>query len=241
MTNKISTTHHGSYRERLIPAASLPTFPDPPYQSGYPCLLPDGDYLELPFLPLPPESQTAIAFLCSNQTAFAVEDRLSTYMTNLARDWYPEVVVGMPTLGMVYAASVAQKLGHERYVPLGYSRKFWYSEELSVLVRSITSPDKPKTVYIDPRLLERLSGKRVLLVEDVISTGGTISAEWALMQKIGANVVGMVTAVKETNAWVKKLAAIDEGLPQLVRAPIKCPLFAQVEGGWIPVAGTEPP
>ena len=239
--SRISTTHQGSYRERLIPADSLPTFPDPPYQLGYPCLLPDGDYLELPFLPLPPDLQTAIAFLCSNQTSFAVEDRLSTYMTDLAKDWHPEVVVGMPTLGMVYAASVAQKLGHERYVPLGYSRKFWYSEELSIPVRSITSPNKPKTVYIDPRLLERLSGKRVLLVEDVISTGGTIAAEWELMQKIEANVVGIITAVKETNVWVKKLAAIDQKLPQLVRAPIKCPLFAQVEGGWVPVAGTDPP
>ena len=113
---------------------------------------------------------------------------------------------------------------HNAEVPLGYSRKFWYSEELSIPVRSITSPNKPKTVYIDPRLLERLSGKRVLLVEDVISTGGTIAAEWELMQKIEANVVGIITAVKETNVWVKKLAAIDQKLPQLVHAPIKCPL-----------------
>ena len=134
-------------------------------------------------------------------------------MADLARDWHSEVVVGMPTLGMVYAASVAQKLGHERYVPLGYSRKFWYSEELSVPVRSITSPNKPKTVYIDPRLLERLSGKRVLLVEDVISTGGTISAEWELMKKINANVVGIVTAVKETNVWVKKLRLLMRSCP----------------------------
>lgn len=147
--SKLSSTHQGSYRERIIPAASLPTFPNPPYQGSYPCLLPDGDYLELPFLPLPSNFETAIAFLCSNQTTFAVEDRLSTYMTDLARNWNPEVVVGMPTLGMVYAASVAKKLGHERYVPLGYSRKFWYLEDLSVPVRSITSPNKPKTVYID--------------------------------------------------------------------------------------------
>lgn len=51
------------------------------------------------------------------------------------------------------------------------------------------------------------------------------------MQKIDANVVGIVTAVKETNAWVKKLAAIDAKLPQLVRAPLKCPLFTKGEEG----------
>ena len=32
----------------------------------------------------------AIAFLCSKQTSFAVEDRLSTYMTDFARGWHPE-------------------------------------------------------------------------------------------------------------------------------------------------------
>lgn len=235
------TPDRGSYRERLIAAAELPTLPKPPYQKAYPCLLPDGDYLELPFLPLPPDFETAIAFLCANQTSFAVEDRLSTHMTDLAQALEPEVVVGMPTLGMVYAASVAQKLGHERYVPLGYSRKFWYDEALSVPVRSITSPIKPKTVYIDPRLLERLNGKRVLLVEDVISTGGTVSAELQLMEKIGANVIGIITAVKETNVWVEKLGAIAPHWPSQVHAPIKCPLFQKVDGGWMPVDGTYPP
>ncbi|HHP7244999.1 MAG TPA: phosphoribosyltransferase [Elainellaceae cyanobacterium] len=232
---------NGYYRERVIPAGELPEFPDPPYQGAFPCRLPDGNYLELPFLPLPPDFKTAIAFLCSNQTSFAVEECLSTHMAAIAAELTPDVVVGMPTLGMVYASSVAKKLGHDRYVPLGYSRKFWYDDELSVPVRSITSPIKPKTVYIDPKLLERLDGKRVLLVEDVISTGGTISAELQLMEKVGANVVGIVAAVKETNVWVDKLRAIAPKWVDLVRAPIKCPLFQRVEHGWSPVEGTYPP
>ena len=236
-------TSNPSYCEQLIPSnsAQLSALLSEPFADFYPCLLPDGDYLALPFLALPPKLDTAIAFLCSNQTSFEVEDRLTTYMADIVRDLEPEIVVGMPTLGMVYASIVARKLGHERYVPLGYSRKFWYDEALSVPVRSITSPDKPKTVYIDPKLLERLQDKRVLLVEDVISTGGTVSAELALMQKIGANVVGVVTAVQETNAWVTKLGSIQPHYPNLVRAPIKCPLFGKVEGGWMPVEGTWPP
>lgn len=81
----------------------------------------------------------------------------------------------------------------------------------------------------------------MLFVEDVISTGGTISAELALMKKIATNVVGIVAAVKETNVWVNKLGAIDPTYPDLVHAPIKCPLFTKVGDGWVAVEDTLPP
>jgi adenine/guanine phosphoribosyltransferase-like PRPP-binding protein len=141
---------------------------------------------------------------------------------------------------MVLAASVGKKLGHRYYVPLSYSRKFWFEDELSVPVNSITTPVQPKTVFIDPRLVERLDGKRVLLVEDVISTGGTVSAELALMKKLGADVVGVITAIRETRVWMDKLGAIDPAYPALVRSPIRCPLFRRTAGGWMPDWSTLP-
>jgi adenine/guanine phosphoribosyltransferase-like PRPP-binding protein len=125
-------------------------------------------------------------------------------------------------------------------VPLSYSRKFWFEDELSIPVNSITTPVQPKTVYIDPRLIERLEGKRVLLVEDVISTGGTIAAELALMKKIGAHVVGVVTAIRETRVWADRLAAIEPAYPALVLSPIRCPLFRKSEAGWVPDWSTLP-
>jgi adenine/guanine phosphoribosyltransferase-like PRPP-binding protein len=161
-------------------------------------------------------------------------------MAELARPLQPDIVVGMPTLGMVLAASVGKKLGHPNYVPLSYSRKFWFEDELSIPVNSITTPIQPKTVYIDPRLLYRLEGKRVLLVEDVISTGGTVAAELALMKKIGANVVGVVTAIRETRVWIDKLSAIDLSFRALVTSPICCPLFRKATDGWIPDPSTMP-
>lgn len=230
----------GSYRDRIIPASSMAELPPPPYADSCAARLPDGDWLDLPFLALPPDFDTAIAYLCITENDFEVEDRLSTAMADMVRYLNPEIVIGMPTLGMVLAASVAKKLGHPRYVPLSYSRKFWFEDELSVPVISITSPDKPKTVFIDPRLLERLEGKRVLLVEDVISTGGTLSAELALMKKIGANVVGVVTAIKETRVWFDKLGAIDPAYPALIHAPIRFPLFRKTEKGWVPDPATMP-
>ena len=79
----------GSNREKLIPASEMKEVPQPPYQESCPVQLPDGDWLDLPLLPLPPDFDTAIAFLCSNQTTFEVEDRLTTEMAKLARQWDP--------------------------------------------------------------------------------------------------------------------------------------------------------
>lgn len=236
----LNYTDRGSYCDRIIPAADLAELPPPPYTDSYPVRLPDGDWADLPFLPLPPDFDTGIAYLCITENTFDLEDRLSTAMADMVRHLGAEIVIGMPTLGMTLAASVAKKLGHPWYVPLSYSRKFWFEDELSVPVISITSPLKPKTVFIDPRMLSRLDGKRVLLVEDVISTGGTISAELALMEKIGANVVGVVTAIKETNVWQEKLGAINPAWPALVHAPIRCPLFRKDGDGWVPDMSTMP-
>ncbi|CCB63890.1 MULTISPECIES: phosphoribosyltransferase [unclassified Hyphomicrobium] len=236
----LNYTDRGSYKDRIIPAADLKVLPDPPYSNSFPIKLPDGDWADLPFLALPPDFDTAIAYLCITENSFELEDRLSTAMADLVRPLGAEVVIGMPTLGMVLAASVAKKLGHPYYVPLSYSRKFWFEDELSVPVISITSPLKPKTVFIDPRLLERLEGKRVLLVEDVISTGGTVSAELELMKKIGANIVGVVTAIKETRVWERTLGDIDPAYRALVHAPIKCPLFRKTPEGWVPDMLTMP-
>jgi adenine/guanine phosphoribosyltransferase-like PRPP-binding protein len=230
--------NRGSYYERIVPAVEMPVPPAPPYQHAYP-VLPDGDWLLLPLLALP-DGNTAIANLCINANSFVLEERLGSAMADLARPLRPDVIVGMPTLGMVLAASVAKKLGHERYVPLSYSRKFWFEDELSMPVNSITTPLQRKAVYIDPRLIERLEGKRVLLVDDVISTGGTVAAQLALMKKLGAEVVGVITAMRETRVWVEKLATIDAAYPALVRSLIQCPLFRKSKIGWMPDCNTMP-
>lgn len=239
MASRLNYQHRGSYHDRIIPAAEL-SAQAPPYTAAFPVKLPDGDWVLLPFLALPPDFTTAIAYLCITENSFALEDRLSSAMADLARPMQSDIVVGMPTLGMVLAASVGRKLGHVHYVPLSYSRKFWFEDELSIPVNSITTPVQPKTVYIDPRLLERLDGKRVLLVDDVISTGGTVAAELALMQKIGANVVGVVTAIRETRVWIDKLASIDPAYRSLVTSPVRCPLFRKTDGGWFPDWSTLP-
>jgi adenine/guanine phosphoribosyltransferase-like PRPP-binding protein len=61
-------------------------------------------------------------------------------MAELSRPYAPQAIIGVPTLGLPLANGVARRLGHPRMVALGTSRKFWYSDDLSEPLSSITSP-----------------------------------------------------------------------------------------------------
>jgi adenine/guanine phosphoribosyltransferase-like PRPP-binding protein len=172
--------------------------------------------------------------MISTQLSFTVERAVVDWMVAIARDLAPDVVVGMPTLGLLYARAIAERLGHPSWVALGYSRKFWYDEALSAPVSSITSPDQTKRVYLDPRMLPRLEGRRVLLVDDVISTGTTAFAALSLLAKVDAPLVGLLFAMLQGNRWQARLAAGDPAWPTLVRGAFATPLFERQADGWHP-------
>lgn len=225
-----------AYWQRIEPADMPEERRRPPYRFGYPAPLPDGRFLILPIRRRANDPDAAVASLIPNHASFEVIDALSEHMAALARPLAPDVVVAMPTLGLALAPPVARLLGHENYVPLGYSRKFWYRDALSRPVHSITSPGGGKTVYLDPNLVPRLDGRRVLMTDDTISSGTTTLAVLDLLQAVGAEVVGISVAMKQSRAWREQLAARDPALPALVRGVFDSPLLRRVPDGWVPSA-----
>ena len=202
--------------------------------------MPDGRVLVLPLRQLPGAPGSAVSSMISTQLSFAVERAVVDWMVAIARDLAPDVVVGMPTLGLLYARAIAERLGHPSWVALGYSRKFWYDDALSTPVSSITSPDQTKRVYLDPRMLPRLEGRRVLLVDDVISTGTTALAALSLLAKVDAPLVGLLFAMLQGNRWQARLGGGDPSWPTLVRGAFATPLFERQADGWHPRPGSLP-
>src|SRR5260370_1436912 len=190
--------------------------PPPPYRDFYPVTLCNGAQLNLPIQPLP-GGEEAIALLMSNQTPFEVEKQLGSLLSEVAAEFSSEVIVGIPTLGLDYARIVARDLGFPNYVALGNSRKFWYRDELSVPVHSVTSPGANKKLYLDPMLVERVAGKRTLIVDDVINTGGSAAAAIDLLQRAGAIVIGLCVVLVEGEAWKDSLTPFSTDWPTRVR------------------------
>lgn len=207
------------------------------FRDRYPVRLVDGSTLELPLRQLP-GAQQAIALLMTNQTPFAVETAMVRILVPLARTFEPEAIVGVPTLGLDYARLVAGELGLADYVALGFSRKFWYDERLSERATSVTSPGVSKTLYLDPALLGRVAGKRIVLMDDVMNTGGTAAAAIRLLARVGAKTEGLVVGLTEGNAWRQVLAAIAPEWPARVKAAGHIPMFRRCVGLWEPIPGT---
>lgn len=214
--------------QTLDPPGTHLAEPDTIYHTAFPATLPDGRQLLLPIRALPDGQGRAVASLIVNQAAFAVEDALADIMAEQWHELRPDVVIGVPTLGLSLANSLARRLGHARMVPLGTSRKFWYTDALSEPIRSITSPGKGKVMYLDPRMVPLLSGRKVLLVDDVISTGTSIDAVLRLLAKAGIEPAGISVAMEQGDRWREMMAEA-----HLVRGAIRSPLLKATGSGYM--------
>ena len=198
------------------------------WTDSYPAPVPDGRRL---VLPLRDFGDFAVAGLIANQVSFAVLDQLAAWTAAAAAHLQADVVVGLPTLGHTVGAAVARVLGHVGWVAPSTTRKRWYDDALSAPLRSITSPaagaNAARRMWLDPRLLPRLHGRRVLLVDDVISTGSSATAGLALLQAAGMAPVGLAVAMVQGEAW---RAGWPDEVP--VVAAFSTPRFRRVAGGW---------
>jgi adenine/guanine phosphoribosyltransferase-like PRPP-binding protein len=235
--NETYTEPTTGYWQVLTPEVPARFPATPPYRFGYPVNLPCGRTLVLPLRRLP-DGNHAVASLIANQASTIVVAALADHMASHARALDAQIIVGLPTLGLAFASLVAERLGQTRYVPLGYSRKFWYDDALSEPVASITSPEASKQLRLDPNLLPLIEGRQVALVDDAISTGATAVASVRLLQKAGVEVAGMIVAMKQTNRWEAPVSALSS--PLAVRAVYGCPLFLRSDAGWIPLTDTQP-
>jgi adenine/guanine phosphoribosyltransferase-like PRPP-binding protein len=89
---------------------------------------------------------------------------------------------------------------------LGNSAKFWYRQELSMPLSSVTTPGQGKRLYIDPRMLPLLSGRRVAVIDDVISSGTSMLAAIDLLQRCRVEPAVLGAAMLQSDEWQEKLA-----------------------------------
>ena len=109
-----------------------------------------------------------------------------------------DVVVSAEAKGIPLCYEMARQ-GCREYVIARKSIKVYMRNCVGVSVKSITTASE-QNLYLGDSDVQFLKDKRVLIVDDVISTGESLAALEALMEKIDANVVGKACILAEGDA-----------------------------------------
>ena len=110
-----------------------------------------------------------------------------------------DVLLTAESKGIPLVHAMARHLGENRYVLARKSVKLYMKDVLKCETKSITT-GHVQTLYIDGDDAEYLKGKRVLIVDDVISTGGSLLSLENLVAQAGGEIVGKMTILAEGDA-----------------------------------------
>lgn len=107
---------------------------------------------------------------------------------------------------------MARQEGVNDYVIARKREKVYMSDVLEVTVQSITTKGEQK-LYLGKDDVDKLRGKKVLIVDDVISTGESLRALEALVEAAGGEIVGKAAILAEGDAAQRKDIVFIEELP----------------------------
>ena len=109
-----------------------------------------------------------------------------------------DVIVTAESKGIPLAYEMA-RIGCRNYVVARKGIKAYMEDPIHVEVKSITT-DHVQKLYLSKADCENLRGKRILIVDDVISTGESLAAIEELLHSVGGQVVGRACVLAEGDA-----------------------------------------
>ena len=114
--------------------------------------------------------------------------------------------------GIPLAHEMARQAGNSKYILARKGPKLYMRDIFSVTVQSITTAKEQK-LYLDGADAALMKGRRILIVDDVISTGESLKALEALVEKAGGKICGRMAILAEGDAIKRKDIIYLEKLP----------------------------
>lgn len=122
-----------------------------------------------------------------------------------------DVIVTAEAKGIPLAYEMSRQSG-KLYIPARKGAKLYMREPVVVEDQSITTAAK-QTLVIDKKDLDAMNGKRILIVDDVISSGGSLHALESLVGRSTGNVVARAAVLAEGDAAERDDIVFLEKLP----------------------------
>ena len=127
-----------------------------------------------------------------------------------------DYMISAEAKGIPLVHEMARLAGNQKYFLARKAPKLYMTGVFETTVRSITTAKEQK-LYLDTADAELMRGKRILVVDDVISTGESLLAIERLVEEAGGTVVGRMTILAEGDAqnrddliYLEKLPLFDK-------------------------------
>lgn len=130
----------------------------------------------------------------------------------LARAPAYDYLITAEAKGIPLVHEMARLAGNQKYFLARKTPKLYMTGVMEVTVTSITTAREQK-LYIDEADAELMRGKRILIVDDVISTGASLAAVEQLVEEAGGIVCGRMTVLAEGDAQAREDIIYLEKLP----------------------------
>lgn len=122
-----------------------------------------------------------------------------------------DIILTAEAKGIPLAYEMARQSG-KNYVVARKMNKLYMKNPIMMSVKSITT-ERVQTLYLDQTEIDLLKSGKILIVDDVISTGGSLYAMEKMMEKFGGEVAGKCTVLAEGEAAERTDIVFLEKLP----------------------------
>lgn len=154
--------------------------------------------VDLPIVSL--NDNLALALLITVDMGVAFMAKAGEELAAVLEPYDVDIVATVATMGIPVAVEVTRHLGLDQYVVLHKTPKIHLADAVSVTVHSITTNAEQRLLF-DRARIDAVKGRRVAIVDDVISTGASTGASLRLLRGVGANIVAIGTLVTEASLW----------------------------------------
>ena len=110
-----------------------------------------------------------------------------------------DYLISAEAKGIPLVHEMARLAGNQKYFLARKAPKLYMTGVFEVVVKSITT-EKVQKLYLDKADAEMMKGKRILIVDDVISTGESLRAVEELVKLAGGEICGRMSILAEGDA-----------------------------------------
>ena len=155
-----------------------------------------GRVEHLPILPLPSGVNIAFFNLHGN---VELTEHCAKHLAERVKKYDPDVLITAESKGLQITHCVARDIGQKMYAVARKSKKLYMQDGIEVQAKTITTGEV-QHLYLSAHDVDLIKGKRVAIIDDVISTGAANAALEQLVAMAGGEVVCRAFVLAEGDA-----------------------------------------